>query len=165
MFNSFTCNIEVLRRGYPQSVLCMLRKKKFKIIRRILKFSKLTGMEKKNSTDLKAVLKSLSEDELDILFKSIQCKGGINSSCIVYNNKETLHLLKPLEIRFLMAQAFRFPNLTKECFLKRLVCCSQRDCSSREQCINPYHSSVVVDVAGNWLSSFYIIFLVAMNLT
>ena len=153
------CNVfpVYLKKEFLQSALYMLRRKKINIIRKILKFSKLSS---KYSCRLKALLKTLTTEQLNVLMKCLQSKGGIESDCILCGSELSRQGHLPssspeqTEIKLLLAQAFRFPELTEEAFLKSLVCCSRRYCKpGDEQCINPYHTSLVVDTRGVLLLS------------
>ena len=159
MFQNYNVFPVYLKKEFLQSTLYMLRRKKINIIRKILKFSKLSS---KYSCRLKALLKTLTTEQLNVLMKCLQSKGGIDSDCILYRSELSRHGHLPsspeqTEIKVLLAQAFRFPELTEESFLKSLVCCSRRYCKpGDEQCINPYHTSLVVDTTG--------VLLLSMNL-
>jgi len=151
MFIEFTGDLKKVKKSIPESVFRMLKKKKSSIIRKILKYSKLSSMERTQSLELKStinmILKILTDEQLDVLLKCLQCKGGIEADCLYVEN-ETKNLPKQTELRHVMAEAFRFPGIRKECFFKNLSYCSQNDIVDpcNECCINPYHLSLVVDI-------------------
>ena len=149
MFQNYGVFLVYLKKEFLQSALYMLRRKKINIIRKILKFSKLSS---KYSCRLKELLKTLTTEQLNVLLKCVESKGGMELDCLIYRRSRHRHLPSSpgqTEIKLLLAQAFRFPELTEESFLKSLVCCSRRYCKpGEEECINPYHTSLVVDTTG-----------------
>lgn len=126
--------------------------KKSCIIKKIWKFSKLSSLkESKEAHEIKRKLhclfKTLNEEELDVLLKTLQSNGGIESDCICIKPNDYRHISRRtsnFDPRISIAQAFRFPQMTDE-FLRILPCCCNHNTCYENVCINPYHSSLVVD--------------------
>lgn len=126
--------------------------KKCCMIKKILRFSKLPKDHSQEVKDLRrkvhSIFKTLSDDQLDILLKTLQANGGIDSDCILVNTSTFRHInnrTTNFAPRTLLAKVFRFPLLKDE-YLRCLSCChNHNSCDENKVCINPYHSSVVIE--------------------
>uniref|UniRef100_A0A069DMB1 Mothers against decapentaplegic homolog n=1 Tax=Clytia hemisphaerica TaxID=252671 RepID=A0A069DMB1_9CNID len=128
--------------------------KKCCMIKKILRFSKLPKDKEQNHEvkelrrKVHSIFKTLTEDQLDILLKTLQANGGIDSECILVNTSTFRHITcrtTSFVPRTLLAKVFRFPNLKDE-YLRCLSCCyNHSSCDETKVCINPFHSSVVIE--------------------
>ena len=126
--------------------------KKCCMIKKILRFSKLPKDHSQEVKDLRrkvhSIFKTLTDDQLDILLKTLQANGGIDSDCILVNTSTFRHInccTTNFVPHILLAKVFRFPSLKDE-YLRCLSCChNHNSCDETKACINPYHSSVVIE--------------------
>lgn len=148
----YTCLSKGIKNKVPETDLCMFKKKKSSLIKKIWKLTKLSDMAKSDSivleSKLRSILKGLGEVDLDILLKSIQSNGGIDTDCVLVMANEGRHCNRKNinEPKFTLARAFRFPQLTSDDNLRHLPCCCRHlSVTSYSDCINPYHVSLVVE--------------------
>lgn len=159
----YTClNKGVKHRG-PETVLYIFKKKKAILIKKIWKLAKLSEMAQSDAimveTKLHSILKTLDEVNLDIILKSIQSNGGIDTDCVPivpseYRQCSNRRNRKTNDPKFTLARAFRFPELTPDDNLRHLPCCRcYINVTNLCDCINPYHVSLIVKSADSSLPS------------
>lgn len=127
-------------------------KKKSSLIRKIWKYAIFSGMDEDIAADIKSklrsLLKSLSEESLKVLLQSLKTRGGADSLCIHVHTSELRHFQRYIHYfpKLVLAQAFRYPQISEDNYLRDLPCCCQYNHCDKENgvCINPYHSSLVV---------------------
>jgi len=152
----YTCLSKGFKQKVPESDLQIFKKKKSSLIKKIKKLTKFSEMAQSDSVQIEnklhSILKTLDEVNLDIILKSIQSNGGIDTDCVPLvetenRNQNNRRNRKINDQKFTLARAFRFPELTSEDNLRHLPCCRNRfvtDVTNCE-CINPYHVSLVVE--------------------
>jgi len=126
--------------------------KKSCMIKKILRFSKLPKDQSQEVKDLKrklhSLFKTLTDTQLDVLLKTLQANGGIDSDCILVSTSSYRQIARRttnFAPRLLLAKVFRFPNLKDE-YLRCLACCYNHNlCDENNMCINPFHSSLIID--------------------
>jgi len=152
----YTCLSKGIKQKVPETDLYIFKKKKSSLIKKIWKLTKLSEMAQSDSimleSKLRSILKALDEVNLDIILKSIQSNGGIDTDCVPIVASENRHCnrrnRKINEPKFTLARAFRFPDLTSDDNLRHLPCCRNHiNVTSYCDCINPYHVSLVVETA------------------
>lgn len=152
----YTCLSKGIKQKVPETDLQIFKKKKSTLIKKIWKLSKLSEMTQSESvmleTKLRAILKTLDEANLDIILKSIQSNGGIDTECVPTVASEgrvcSRRNRKINDPKFTLARAFRFPELTSDDNLRHLPCCRNHvNVTGYCDCINPYHVSLVVETA------------------
>ena len=147
----YTCLRKGIKNKVPETDLCMFKKKKSSLIKKLCKLTKLSEMAKSDSilleSKLRSILKALGEVDLDNMLKSTQSNGGIDTGCVLIMGSENRHCRRKInEPKFTIARAFRFPQLTSDDNLRHLPCCCRHlNVNTYSDCINPYHMSLVVE--------------------
>lgn len=128
----------------------MFHRRKSTLIKKIWKFrrdSKFASPSKLEAFKalLYAALKCLCDDELQALLKSVQSKGGIDTPCLCLKKSECLGgRQRHIDIKYVFGKAFVYPELETSRSLRALNCCATR-IEPSSSCLNPYHSSHVID--------------------
>ena len=99
----------------------------------------------------KFLIRTLSDDQLRTLLKSLESKGGINTDCIIvpveYELSRSVGLSgssRKVRCDVLVCKVLRWPDIEGKSELKTLVTC--HNCDERLSCANPYHYSRVTRI-------------------
>lgn len=90
-----------------------------------------------------AMLKRLTEDNLETLIQAVEMKGGEDFACVPLRcSAETQIGKKALKPSVICCKMWRWPDITNLTELKRLPCCKSASDSDSE-CVNPFHWSLL----------------------
>jgi len=99
----------------------------------------------------KFLIRTLSDDQLRTLLKSLESKGGINTDCIIVPVEcefgKSVGLSgssRKLRCDVLVCKVLRWPDIETKSELKTLVTC--HNCDEKLSCANPYHYSRVTRI-------------------
>ena len=86
------------------------------------------------------IIKNLDENQLKVLLKSLENKGGIHTDCLVLpRESDIVNRIGLSSVNVLFCKVLRWPDLISISELKAFVSCQNYNVSTR--CGNPFHYS------------------------
>ncbi|KAK6184822.1 hypothetical protein SNE40_007197 [Patella caerulea] len=90
-----------------------------------------------------SMLKRLEEKQLQLLVQSVESKGGETTDCVLLPKGDLKLGRRMVAPHILCCQIWRWPDISENVELKRLLCCSSVNDQSHI-CCNPYHWSILI---------------------
>ena len=123
----------------------MFRSKRNTLTRRLWK-ARVVPDKSQDDTEIKssgqALLKRLSERQLELLLTAVETKGAETGECVLLAKGPMQMGKKKVSPEVLCCQLWRWLDMDGECEIKRLPCCRSAN-DPVYTCCNPYHWSRV----------------------
>ncbi|ESO92497.1 hypothetical protein LOTGIDRAFT_145516 [Lottia gigantea] len=128
----------------------MFRSKRNALVKRLWKH-RITNNETDSTTETvedleiksvaQSMLKRLDEKQLQLLVDSVESKGGETTDCVLLPVGDLKLGRRMVAPHILCCQIWRWPGISENVELKRLLCCSSIN-DQTHICCNPYHWNV-----------------------